>query len=148
MHAGSTSGFSIIELAVTLALMALLAAIALPGWNQLLPGYHLESSVRQVQSELHTIRMRAAAENVSVQLVYNEGASDYTIEQDGKSALTKPLPGGVSIVRTGTISFSPRGTARANRVRLQARDGACAQIVVSATGRVRSCKANGCGTDC
>jgi prepilin-type N-terminal cleavage/methylation domain-containing protein len=148
MRSGSTSGFSIIELTATLAIMAVLAAIALPGWNQLLPGYHLESSVRQVQSEMHTIKMRAAAENLSIQLTYNNGASDYIVQQDGKNAITKPLPSGISITNAGTISFSPRGTARANRIRLQALDGSCAQIIVSATGRIRTCKANPCGTDC
>jgi prepilin-type N-terminal cleavage/methylation domain-containing protein len=148
MRVKDTSGFSLTELMAALTVMAILAAIALPGWNRILPGFHLQSSARQVQSELHSIRMRAAAENLNFQFVYTEGASDYTIQREGKNWLSKPLPEGISISKAGTISFSPRGTARANRVRLQSRDGSCEQVVVSATGRVRVCKVNGCGVDC
>ena len=148
MRVKDTSGFSLIELVAALTVMAIVTAIALPGWNRILPGFHLESSARQIQSELHSIRMRAAAENLNFQFVYTEGASDYTIQREGKSWVTKPLSDGISISKGGTISFSPRGTARANRVRLQSRDGSCEQVVVSATGRVRVCKVNGCGVDC
>jgi prepilin-type N-terminal cleavage/methylation domain-containing protein len=148
MRVKDTSGFSLIELVAALTVMAIVAAIALPGWNRILPGFHLESSARQIQSELHSIRMRAAAENLNFQFVYTEGASDYTIQREGKNWVTKPLSDGISISKGGTISFSPRGTARANRVRLQSRDGSCEQVVVSATGRVRVCKVNGCGVDC
>jgi len=141
-------GFSVIELLTVLAVMGIMAGIALPGWNRLLPSYRLSSSARQVQSELHTIRMRAAAENISFQFVYVEGASDYTILKEGKNGQTKPLPEGISVSKAGTISFSPRGTAGANRVRLRNGDGSCQQVVVSATGRVRICSPNPCGTDC
>ena len=141
-------GLSLIELIVTLTVMAIVAAIALPGWYRTLPGFHLESSARQVQSELHGIRMRAAAENLTIQLVYADGAADYTIQKQGKDWVTKPLPEGISISKGGSISFSPRGTARANRIRLQSRDGSCEQVVVSATGRTRICKNSACGTDC
>ena len=55
-----------------MAMAGILAAIALPSWNKLLPSYQLDSSARQVQSELHNIKMRAAAENVGFQLVYSE----------------------------------------------------------------------------
>ena len=141
-------GFSVIELLAVLTLMGIVAGIALPGWNRLLPAYQLDSSARQVQSELHSIRMRAAAENLNFQLVYAEGASDYTIQKEGKNWQTKPLPDGILVSKAGTISFSPRGTAGANRVRLRSGDGACQQVVVSATGRVRVCKPSPCGADC
>lgn len=141
-------GFSVIELLTVLAVMGIVAGFALPGWIRLLPSYHLASSARQVQSELHTIRMRAAAENINFQFVYAEGGSDYTILKEGKNWQTKFLPEGISISKAGAISFSPRGTAGANRVRLRSGDGSCQQVVVSATGRVRICKPNPCGADC
>ena len=141
-------GFSILELVVALALVGILAAIALPGWSRLLPAYQLDGSVRQVQSELHSIKMRAAAQNAKFQLAYLADASQYMIRSDSKVLATKPLPEGIVITKAGSISFSPRGTADANRVRLRSSTGLCKQIVVSATGRVRTCKPNDCSGDC
>jgi prepilin-type N-terminal cleavage/methylation domain-containing protein len=142
------SGFSSIELVAVIAVMGIIAAIALPNWHSLLPSYALNNSTRQIQSELHHIKMRAAAENTGFQLAYLQGASEYTIQRDSKPLQTKPLATGTSITKAGTITFSPRGTAGANRVRLRNANGLCRQIVVSATGRVRICTPNDCAEDC
>lgn len=142
------SGFSLIELSVGLAVMGIAAAIALPRWSSLLPTYALNNSLRQVQSELHHIKMRAAAENVSYQLAYQQGAAAYTIQRDAKAIVSRPLADGTTITKDGTIAFSPRGTASANRVRLRSSAGACKQIVVSSTGRVRVCTPKSCNEDC
>lgn len=141
-------GFSILELVIALALMGILAAVALPGWSRLLPGYRLDNSARQVQSELHSLKMRAAAENSGMQLAFSAGSSQYTIQTDTKVLATKPLPEGIVIIKAGNVAFSPRGTAGANRVRLRNSAGLCKQIVVSATGRVRVCRPNDCSGDC
>ena len=148
---GSTStrnGFSTIELLAGVALMGIIAAIALPNWRSLFPTYALNNSTRQIQSELHHLKMRAAAENVGFQLVYAQGANGYTIQRDSTALVTKPIAEGTTITKAGTITFSPRGTAGANRVRLSNADGKCRQIVVSATGRVRVCTPNSCNSDC
>lgn len=142
------NGFSSIELVGVMSIMGILAAIALPNWHSLLPSYALNNSTRQIQSELHHIKMRAVAENTGFQLAYLQGASEYTIQRDSKPLQTKPLASGTSITKAGTITFSPRGTAGANRVRLRNANGLCRQIVVSATGRVRICTPNGCAEDC
>jgi len=141
-------GFSIIELLAGVAVMGILAAIALPNWRALFPGYALNNSTRQIQSELHYLKMRAAAENIGFQLAYLKDASGYTIQRDSKALVTKPLADGTKITKAGTISLSPRGTAGANRVRLSNTDGKCRQIVVSATGRVRVCTPSSCSLDC
>ena len=120
----------------------------LPNWRSLMPNYALNSSTRQIQSELHSIKMRAAAENTGFQLAYLQDAGEYTIQRDSKPVQTKPIAPGTSITKAGTIWFSPRGTAGANRVRLRNAHGSCRQIVVSATGRVRICAPNSCSEDC
>jgi prepilin-type N-terminal cleavage/methylation domain-containing protein len=142
------TGFSTIELVVVLAIMGIAAAIALPNWNSLLPGYALNNSTRQIQSEIHSIKMRAAAENVGFQLAYLQGAKGYTIQRDSKPLVTKPLADGTIITKEGTIQFSPRGTASGNRVRLSNANGVCKQVVVSPTGRVRICTPSNCSVDC
>jgi prepilin-type N-terminal cleavage/methylation domain-containing protein len=147
MDTATGRGFSVIELLVALAIVGLLAGIALPGWNRFLSSFSLSSSARLVHSELQGLRIRSAAENVSFSLAYAAGATAIEIERDGKTLARKPLPNGVSITQAGNIVFSPRGTASANRVRLAGGDGSCRQVVVSATGRVRSCRP-ACGSDC
>lgn len=145
---GRQNGFSTTELLVALSLMGIIAAMALPNWRGLFPNFALNNSTRQIQSELHHLKMRAVAENVSFELAYLVGAGQYTISRDSQVLLTKPLTEGIGITKAGAITFSPRGTAGANRVRLTNRDGKCRQIVVSATGRVRVCTPSNCSTDC
>jgi prepilin-type N-terminal cleavage/methylation domain-containing protein len=142
------NAFSTIELLATVAVMGIVAAIALPNWRSLVPNYALNNSLRQIQSELHSIKMRAAAENIGFQFIYLQNASEYTVQRDSVPLQTKPLQQGTIITKTGSISFSPRGTAGGNRVRLRNENGSCRQVVVSATGRVRVCTPSSCAEDC
>jgi len=148
MELSHRAGYSVVEVLVAMLVMGIIAAIALPSWNKLLPSQHLDSSVRQVQSELQNIKMRAAAENRGFQLEYLAGATDYAIHRDGKVLAIKPLPGGVRISKAGVIFFSPRGTAGGNRIRLYSSDGLCKHVVVSATGRIRMCRPTDCAGAC
>ena len=145
---GHEKGFSAIELAIVLAITGLLAAIAWPRWRTFVQSYELNNSVRQLQSELHNLKSRASAENVNFQITYGQGATAYTIQRDNLTLVTKPLAEGTTITKAGTITFSPRGTAAGNRVRLLDAQGGCRQIVVSPTGRVRSCAPSNCSGDC
>jgi prepilin-type N-terminal cleavage/methylation domain-containing protein len=142
------NGFSLVELLAALGIMAIALALALPNWRSLVPSYALNSATRQIQSELHSLKMRAAAENMGFELEYLQGASEYTIQRNSKPVQTKPLTEGTSIIKAGTIAFSPRGTAGPNRVRLRSVNGACRQVVVNATGRIRICTPASCAEDC
>ena len=148
MDCQSRVGFSVIELIVVLSLMSILLAIGIPASNKLLLSYQLNGSARRVQTELQNIKMRAAAENLGFQFAYGAGSGSYTIRRDGSVFVSKPLPEGIVITQAGTVSFSPRGTAGSNRIRLQSRGGGCKQVVVSSTGRIRVCNPAGCTEDC
>ena len=140
-------GFSVSELVIVLAVIGILASIALPAWNKILTSFRLSASARLIHSELQTLKIRSAVENASFRLAYAAGATSFEIQREGKTLVVKPLADGVSITKGGVVTFSPRGTANGNRVRLMGRDGSCQQIVVSQTGRMRTCKA-ACRHEC
>jgi len=148
MELSHRAGYTVIEILAVMVLTGIVAAIALPAWNRMLPSKHLDSSVRQVQSELQNIKMRAVAENRGFQMEYLAGATEYAIQRDGKVVAIKPLPEGVRISKAGVIFFSSRGTAGGNRIRLHSPDGLCKHVVVSATGRIRMCRPSDCAGAC
>jgi prepilin-type N-terminal cleavage/methylation domain-containing protein len=147
MRTATGAGFTVIELITALAIIAVLTASASPAWNNFIASYNLSSSARVVHSELQALRIRAAAENVGFRLAYAAGGATIEIERDGAIVARKPLPSGILITQSGSIAFSPRGTASANRVRLSNGERSCRQVIVSATGRVRGCIA-ACNKDC
>lgn len=138
-------GFTLIEIVFVLAIMAVLAAIALPNWGTLLPTYHLNSAARQVQSELHRAKSRAVAENTRYDLVFS--ATGFVIKKNtntcdspsyASGTESRSLPEGVSISSSNTLCFTPRGTSNGGTVSLCNNKGAGKNVVVlSSSGRVR-----------
>ena len=144
----SRGGFSLVELIAVLSLMTILLAIGIPASNKFLLSYQLNSAARRVQTELHNVKMRAVAENLSFQFAYTAESGSYSIRRDGSFLVTKPLPEGIQITQAGVVSFSPRGTAGGNRIRLRSNENGCKPGVVSSTGRIRVCNPSTCTGDC
>jgi Tfp pilus assembly protein FimT len=133
------------EIIVALAIIAILAAIAVPNWSTLLPTYALNSAVRQVQSELHRLKSRAVAENASFRLVFS-GAT-YNIEKYSGGNYTATgnsgtLPDGITL-GTGsdtTLGFTSRALSidsSEKTVKLCNIKNSGRNIVLSDTGRIR-----------
>lgn len=140
-------GFTLIEIIVTMTLIAILSAIAIPNWNTLLPNYALKSAGRQVQSELHKLKSRAVSENASFHLVFSTTTS-YIIEKKpsgGSYTATgesRTLPDGITLAGTSdtTLGFTSRGISidsTDKTVKLCNIKSSGKNIVLTEIGRIR-----------
>jgi type IV fimbrial biogenesis protein FimT len=148
---GWARGFTLVEILVTVALIGIISAIAIPDWGTLLPTFRLNGATRQVQSELHRIKMKAVNENVDFQLVYSDTANSYQVQRDGTLVETKILPEGIELRGALTLEFTPRGTPNITSpvtVFLCNTKNEGKNIVVRATGRIRTCKPASCNGNC
>ncbi len=148
---GWARGFTLVEILVTVALIGIISAIAIPDWGTLLPTFRLNGATRQVQSELHRIKMKAVNENVDFQLVYSDTANSYQVQRDGTLVETKVLPEGIELRGALTLEFTPRGTPNITSpvtVFLCNTKNEGKNIVVRATGRIRTCKPASCNGNC
>ncbi|MFZ0133620.1 MAG: GspH/FimT family pseudopilin [Desulfobacterales bacterium] len=114
----NNSGFTLIELAVVIAIVGILAGIAVPTFVGWLPKYRLYSSADDIQSLVQNARLRAVKENAHVAVLLdpdNDGlGGDYLAFVDANSDWN--LDAGEVVVMRGEVSsgiriISPTGYA-------------------------------------
>lgn len=142
---GRAGGFTLTEIIVALAIIAILTAIAIPNWSTLLPTYALNSAARQVQAELHRLKSRAVAENANFRLVFS--GTTYTLEKYSGGSYSATgnsgtLPDGITLADASatTVGFTSRGMSidsSEQTITLCNVKNSGKNIVLSDTGRIR-----------
>jgi len=76
------AGFTMTELVIVIAIMAIAAAVAIPSYLSWLPDIRLRSAVRDLKSDLGLAKQRAVRENGQVAVVFDTGNNQYTLFVD------------------------------------------------------------------
>lgn len=138
-------GFTLLELMVTMAIFAILAAIAIPAFSSWIPNYRLNAAARALVSSFQRAKLEAAKRNVNVvisfsphaytpdgavgtyQIFVDDGAGGGTagnfVRDGGETLLFQAtMPGNVSLYSaafTGgatQVGFNSRGLPASDRI--------------------------------
>jgi prepilin-type N-terminal cleavage/methylation domain-containing protein len=150
---GKPLGFTLMELMVSIAIFAVLAAIAIPNAINWRFNAQFNAAVRGVKSAMESTRMAAVKSNLAADVVFNAADSFDTQTQalvlgaaTPGAVVTHQLPPGVTITNTtfsssgvaGLLRYTNRGmVVPAGRVEIQHSNGLCRAIFVSTAGSSR-----------
>ncbi|MDX1961569.1 MAG: GspH/FimT family protein [Pirellulales bacterium] len=73
------SAWSLVELAVVLFIMGVLAAVTAPRYTATLARYRVEHAARRVAADLEQARTRARLQNLSLTIAFNLAGESYTV---------------------------------------------------------------------
>jgi type IV fimbrial biogenesis protein FimT len=148
MRRKSVSGFTLIEMMIVIAIIAILTAIAAPNFSNYMIQRRLNGAARQVMSDLMWARMQAVSKNNNFKITFS--GNSYTIENvaTGETTPTKDIRTDYYDVSFSDISnnpiFSPRGTASALATITLTNAGGSKSVCVAITGRVKVVAGNSC----
>jgi type IV fimbrial biogenesis protein FimT len=110
-------GFTLIELVITIAVLAVLMAIALPSYNAWQRNAQVRSDARQVMGVLKQARMEAVSRNTVVSVTFaNDGS--WIVAEEGGAQITQGSLGPGSAFTSpdfdgdNVVMFNQRGFAR------------------------------------
>ena len=144
MH--KNSGFTLMELMTTIAIIAVLAAIAVPnmiGWRS---GTKLQGAVENLRGDLQLAKLKAVQEGDVVTVTFFKDVDDVygynVVTSSGATIRDRRLPAGVSLDLGGT-DFAGDDFARFNNRGLPVETGKV--VIVSSGGEVRNIELNRLG---
>ena len=140
-------GFSLMELMVTIAVIGVLAAIAIPNALSWRTNSQFNAGIREVKSAIENTRMAAIKTNMATNVTFNGTRTFQTQTRSiiaGAAVLNPPvnhqLPTGVTANANngGVLTFNNRGMANlGGTVTVQHTNGSNRQVVVAVTGTSR-----------
>lgn len=111
----AVSGFTLVELVVTISILAVLALIAIPSYMSWMPSYHLRGAARDIYSNLQMAKLDAVKRNGTSTVTIDTGANTYVIDSPDRTVSLGEYGGMVSFTNTGeidgSIAFDSRGMA-------------------------------------
>nr|WP_269434651.1 GspH/FimT family pseudopilin [Desulfosarcina alkanivorans] len=140
------SGFTLMELMVTIAIIGLLVAIATPNAIAWRNNAHFNAAVREVKGAIEGTRMAAIKTNLPANVIFN-GTNTFDTQTRrivaGSPVLgplnTHRLARGVTVTANGggQLTFNNRGMANNLTVTVQHFNGLSRDIIVSIVGSSR-----------
>lgn len=146
---GNHRGFTLTELMIVVALMAILAAIAVPSIMAQMPKYRLNGAARQVLGDLVAARMQAVSLNKRVKVFFDnnhqyricdDANSDGTVADGEGNVQTKDIQTeyhDVIFASNNDPIFQPNGTASNLATITLSNTSGSRSITISSAGRVR-----------
>ena len=150
------SGFSLMELMITIAIISIIASVATPNVLQWMANRKLNAGIQNLYAQMQGARLRAVKENIHVIIAFNTAGNSYrTFLDTNRNNLWEPgtdqelgsanMPSGVSIttvVFTGgipsQIGFDGRGLpSGTGSVLLTDKQGKTRFVGVNVTGGIQ-----------
>ncbi len=145
----TTRGFTLIELMVVIALIAILTAIAIPSYQTFMVRSRLKGAARQVMSDLMNARMMAVSLNQNVKVhiegdghtyqIWSDANNDGTVASNEGVNISKDLHQDyhdVALSKTNDPIFNPRGAASQFGTVTVTNSAGSRNITVAMSGRV------------
>lgn len=140
------SGFTLAELVIVIAIIAIIAGIGLPNFVSFLPRIRLNGATRQVMTDLMVARMSAVKHACNVRVSFN--GTSYTIwtDQDrdntvdaGETQVKNILDNfpDINVVLNQSVTFNSRGSANSSSWIWIYNEKGFGLINTNLTGRVR-----------
>jgi len=79
------AGFTFLELATIVIILAVLATIAIPTFSVWMPNYRLRSAARDLYSNLQMAKLGAVKQNKEWAVVFDQGSDKYYVCSDDKN---------------------------------------------------------------